>query len=97
MKKNLIKKLVSIAMCAMLAVSGSVYVSAVSTENSENTATSDTASKEVTIEDCFKYYSCTQLGKPQQLDEDTVNNVKDDYISFLNCSSDELSRDDVTV
>lgn len=97
MKKNLIKKLVSIALCAMLAVSGSVYVSAVSTENTENTATSDTASKEVTIEDCFKYYSCTQLSKPQQLDEDTVNMVKDDYISFLNCSSDELSRDDVTV
>lgn len=81
----------------MLAASGSVYASAVSTVNAENTATSDAASKVVTIEDCFKYYSCTQLNEPQQLDKDTVNNVKDDYILFLGCSSDELSRDDVTV
>lgn len=97
MKKNLTKKLVSIAMCAMLSVSGTVYASAVSIVDTDIAVASDTALKEVTIEDCYKYYSCTQPGKPQQLDEDTVNNVKDDYISFLGCSSDELSRDDVTV
>ncbi|MGN1432563.1 MAG: hypothetical protein ACI4XI_02575 [Ruminococcus sp.] len=97
MKKNFLKKLISIALCAMLAVSGSVYASAVSIADKDITVASDTASQEVTIEDCYKYYSCTQLGRPQQLDEDTVNNVKDDYISFLGCSRDELSRDDVTV
>lgn len=96
MKKNLLKKLISIALCSMLAFSGSIYAQAVSVSDKESTVLSDTASSEVTIEDCYKYYSCTKLGKPKELDEDTVNSVKDDYILSLN-SSEELSRDDVTI
>lgn len=99
MKKNLIKKLTSISLCAMLAFSGSVAVCAVNTKDIVNTLSSDTAPKEITIEDCYKYYSCTKLGKPKPLDEETKLKVTDDFLVSLNSSSgiEESTRDDVTI
>lgn len=78
MKKNLIKKLVSIAMCAMLAVSGSVYVSAVTPpENMDEIV--EPESDRTEINNCYSYV-CILLEKfgdvLMQTDYDFMNNIR---------------------
>lgn len=78
MKKNLLKKLVSIGLCAMLAVSGSVYAGAVtSPENMYEIV--ETESDRTDINNCYSYvcYLLNKFGDVlTQADYDFMNNIR---------------------
>lgn len=78
MKKNLLKKLVSIALCAILAVSGSVYAGAVTPpENMDEIV--ETELDRTDINNCYSYvcYLLNKFGDVlTQADYDFMNNIR---------------------
>lgn len=94
MKKNLLKRIVSVALCAAMTLPFCLSVSAETTNDTViQTATSDTA------EDTsyFQYYGITKLPSSKTLDEDVRNDIIDDYLKTINVDGKEYTREDITL
>ncbi len=97
MKKNSIMKITGISLCAALVFSSSFSAIAVSKNSTDNAVYQNAeASKSDSVPD-FSMYNPTRLPEPLSLDEETVNQIKEDYLKKVNVNGENYTKEQVTV
>ncbi len=97
MKKNSIKKITGISLCAALVFSSSFSVIAVNKDSTDSASYQTAETSQPDNNPDYSMYKATRLPKPLSLDEETENQIKEDYLKKVNVNGENYTKEQVTV